>query len=156
MGNCVHYIGTVCLDLQRKLNVQNSKNSTGNCIHYICKEWLDLPKNWMSSTAKIERGILYIICPKCRDLKKNWISRTSKIQREIVYIIYVRPFQIYRKIESPKQRKFSLKLCTIHVQNVWIAEKLNIQNYVNSTENCVRYICTKCLDLQKIWLSRTS
>ena len=34
------------------------------------------------------------------------------------------------------------------------AEKLHIQNCENSTENCVHYICTKCLDLQKIWLSR--
>ena len=30
------------------------------------------------------------------------------------------------------------------------AEKLNIQNCENSTGNCVRYMCTKSLDLQKI------
>ena len=29
------------------------------------------------------------------------------------------------------------------------AEKLNVQNCVNSAENCVHYICTECLDLQK-------
>ena len=29
------------------------------------------------------------------------------------------------------------------------AEKLNIKNCVNSTEYCVHYIYTKCLDLQK-------
>ena len=59
------------------------------------------------------------------------------------------------------------------------AEKLNIQNYVNSIGNCVHYmyglsrfadklsiqncviqqvivyvICTKCLDLQKNWISK--
>ena len=114
MGNCVHCICTECLNLQRKLNIQNSKNLTGDCIHYICKEWLDLSKNWMSSTAEIERGILYIICPKCRDLKKNWISRTPKIQREIVYIIYVRPARF--------------------------AEKLKVQNSGNSIWNCVQYM----------------
>ena len=120
MGNCVHYICTECLDLQRKLNILNSKNSSGNCIHYICKEWLDLQKNWMSSTAEI----LYVICPECLDLQKRWISRTPKIQREIVYIIYVRLVQICRKIEISKQQKFNLKLCTIHGRNVWICRKI--------------------------------
>ena len=35
-------------------------------------------------------------------------------------------------------------------------EKLNIQNYENSTENFEPYICTKCLDLQNNWISRTA
>ena len=30
------------------------------------------------------------------------------------------------------------------------AEKLNIPNSENSTKNCVHYKCTKCLDLKKI------
>ena len=36
------------------------------------------------------------------------------------------------------------------------AEKLNIQNCENSTGNCVRYMCTKSLDLQKIWIFKTT
>ena len=35
-------------------------------------------------------------------------------------------------------------------------EKLNLQNCINSTENSEHYICTKCLDLQKNLLSRTA
>ena len=35
------------------------------------------------------------------------------------------------------------------------AENLNVQNCKNSTANCVHYIFTECLSLQKIWLSRT-
>ena len=27
------------------LNIQNCENSTGNCVHYICTECLDLQKN---------------------------------------------------------------------------------------------------------------
>ena len=34
------------------------------------------------------------------------------------------------------------------------AEKLNIQNFVNSAGNCVRYICMECLDLQRNGISR--
>ena len=30
-----------------------------------------------------------------------------------------------------------------------IVEKLNIQNFVNSAGNCVHFICTACLDLQR-------
>ena len=69
-----HYVNNICtkcLDLQIKLNVQNSVNSTENCahqmygmfglaekliiqncinstgnsVHYICTEFLDLQKN---------------------------------------------------------------------------------------------------------------
>ena len=29
------------------------------------------------------------------------------------------------------------------------ADKLNIQNFVNSAGNCVHYICTECMDLQR-------
>ena len=35
------------------------------------------------------------------------------------------------------------------------AEKSYIQTSVNSAVNCVHYICTKRLDLQKYWISRT-
>jgi len=35
------------------------------------------------------------------------------------------------------------------------AEKLNIQNFVNSTRNCVHYVRTERLDLQRNCISRT-
>ena len=37
-----------------------------------------------------------------------------------------------------------------------LAKKLNIAYYKYSMGNCVQYICTKCLDLQKNWISRTT
>ena len=111
------------------LNIQNKENSTGNCVHYICTKWLDL--------------------------KKNWISRAAKIQRQIVYVMYVRNVWISKKIECPKLRKLIRKLCKLYVRNVWVCRKSYIQNYVNSTVNCVHYICTKRLDLLKYWISRT-
>jgi len=36
------------------------------------------------------------------------------------------------------------------------AEKLNIRNFENSARDCVNYICTECLDLQRNWISRTA
>ena len=60
-----------------KLNVQNSINSTENSIH---------------STYEMF------------GFEEKLIAIAAQIQREIVYIIYVRPVQIWKKIESPKQR----------------------------------------------------
>ena len=39
---------------------------------------------------------------------------------------------------------------------VGFAEKLNIQNCENSMGNCLHYICTEGLNLQKNWISRTA
>ena len=104
------------------------------------------------------------------------MSRTAKIHREIAHIMYVRNVWICRKIEYPELRKLNMKLCTLYARNVWIsrkieylllhlfngklcilymygtsgfAEKLIIQNYENSTGNCVQYICTERKDLLK-------
>ena len=82
----------------KKLNIPNSKNSTGNCVHYLC-------------TA-------------CLDLQKNSKTKIAEIQFEN---------------------------CVQYMYGMFgYAEKLHIQNCENSTENCVHYICKKCLDLQKI------
>ena len=139
------------------LNIQNCENSTRNCVHYIFTKRLDL--------------------------LKNWTSRTAKIHRDIVYIIYVQNVNISWKIEYSELQKFNGKLCKLYmygmsrfaeklnVQNFinlsgncllnmygmsGFAEKLNIQNCENSTGNCVRYMCTKSLDLQKIWIFKTA
>ena len=75
-------------------------------------------------------------------------------------------FEFRQKIESPKLRKFKGKLCTLHVQNVWmcrkiedpeqqklnrklctlyiygmsrLAKKLNVQNCVNFIGKCTLY-----------------
>ena len=55
-----------------------------------------------------------------------------------------------KKIEYPELQKFNRKLYTLYMYGMCgCTEKLNIQNCVNSTGNCVHYICTKCLDLLK-------
>ena len=106
------------------------RNSTGNCTHYIYT--------------------------KCLDFWQNWISTTTKIQREIVYIIYVRNFWICRKIEYPELGKFNGKLYTLYIYEMsGFLAKLNLHNYENSIGNCLHYICTEFLNLQKNWISRT-
>ena len=53
----------------------------------------------------------------------------------------------YQKIECPELRKFNGKLCTLYMYGMYgLAEKSNIQNSVNSTRNCERYICAECLN----------
>ena len=140
-----------------KLKFKNCENSTENCWHYICTEGLDL--------------------------QKNWISRTAKIQCENVYIIYLRNVLICRKFDYPELRIFNWKVCTLYmyemsgfakklnfqnrvnwtgncIHNMYgmsgFAVNLNIQNCENSTRNCVNYIFTKRLDLLKNWTSRTA
>ena len=49
------------------LNIQNCENSMGNCVHFIRSECLDLQRNSISKTAKIELEIVYIICTECPD-----------------------------------------------------------------------------------------
>ena len=45
-GNCIQYIYIYGMSrFVEKLNLQNYENSTGNCLCYICKEFLDLQKN---------------------------------------------------------------------------------------------------------------
>ena len=89
-------------------------------------------------------------------MKNNWISKAAKIQRKIVYVIYVRNVWISKKIECPKLRELLKKLCTLYVRNVWVCKKSYIQNCVNSTVNCVHYICTERLDLLKNWIFRAA
>ena len=60
-----------------KLNIPNIENSTGNCVHYLCTACLDLQKNWMSKTTEIQREIVYNICTECVDFPKNWTSKTA-------------------------------------------------------------------------------
>ena len=49
------------------LNIQNCENSTRNCVHFIRTECLYLQRNLISRTAKIEQEIVYIICMECLD-----------------------------------------------------------------------------------------
>ena len=42
------------------------------------------------------------------------------------------------------------KLCTLYMYGMFeLAKKLDVQCCENSTGNCVHYICTECLDLQR-------
>ena len=64
-----------------------------------------------------------------------------KIQREIVYIMYAQNVLICRKFEYPELRKFNWKLCTLYFYEMsGFAEKLNFQNYGNSTRNSICYM----------------
>ena len=124
MGNCVHYTYGMS-GFEEKLNIPNSKNSKGNCVHYLCTACLDLQKNWMSKTAEIQWEIVYNIYVRNIWIsRKNWISKTPKIQREIVYIIYVRNGWICSKIECLELQKFNGKFWTLYVWNVWICKKI--------------------------------
>ena len=43
MGNCVHYTYEM-FGFAEKLNVETAEIQRGNCVHYICTECLDLLK----------------------------------------------------------------------------------------------------------------
>ena len=153
-----------------KLKIQSCGNSTESCVHYICTECLDWQKNWMSRDGKMQWKIVYVIY-----LRNFGICN--------ICTIYVRKVWICRKVQYPKLCKFNGKLSTLYmyrmsglvkksnVQNCVnstgncvhymyrvsrCVRNLNIQNYKNSMANCVHYICTKRMDLQKIWISRTA
>ena len=64
----------------------------------------------------------------------------------IVNIIFVRNIWIRREIHYLEIYKFNGKLCTLYGM-FGFAEKMNIQNFVNSAGNFEHFICTKCLDL---------
>ena len=54
------------------------------------------------------------------------------------------------KFECTELQKFNGKLCTLYIYGTSLfAENLIIQNYENSTGNCVQYICTERKDLLK-------
>ena len=141
-----------------------------------------MQKNW-SKTAQIWHKIVYIIfvqnvwiCRKidCLELRKF----NGKL-----CTLNVRKVRIYREIEYPKLRKLNKRFCSLFLSemsifakklNIWnpkiqreivyiiyiyemsgFVEKLNLHNYENSTGNYLHYICSKFLDLQKNWISRT-
>ena len=55
-----------------------------------------------------------------------------------------------KKLNIPLQHIFNRKLCTLYMYEMsGFAENLNMQNYENSTGNCVQYICTERKDLLK-------
>ena len=87
----------------------------------------------IQSCGNSTESCVHYICTECLDWQKNWMSRDGKMQWKIVYVIYLRNFGI-------------CNICTIYVGKSGFAEKYSIQNCVNSTGNCLRYICTECLD----------
>ena len=47
--------------------------------------------------------------------------------------------------------------CVNYMYGVYgLAEKLNIQKCAHSTKNYVHYIHTECLDMHRNWMSRTA
>ena len=113
-----------------KLNVQICENSTGNCVCYMYGMLGLAEKLHILNCINSTGNCVHYLCTACLDLQKNSKSKTAEIQFEN---------------------------CVQYMYGMFgFAEKLHIQNCENSTENCVHYICTKWLDLPKIWLSRTA
>ena len=86
----------------------------------------------------------------CGFVEKLNIQSYENLTENYVHYIYVRNVWICRKIEYPKLQEFNGKFCTLYMYRMFgFAKKLNIQNCENSMGNCLHYICTKSLDLQK-------
>ena len=106
-----------------KLNIQRDENST-QIVYIICV-----------------RNVWICIEIECPEQRKFYGK---------LYSLYIRNTLICRKTYFPEQRKFNGKLCTFYMYGMsGLAKKLSIQNYVYSMENCVRYIRTECLYLQR-------
>ena len=124
---CTLYVQNVWF--AEKLNTQNCVNSTGYCVHFLYG---------MSRFTK----------------KLNIQNCVNATENCVQYMYGLSEFV----------EKLNIQKCVNSTRN-WVhyryrmsgfAEKLNIQNSVNSTGNCARYICTKCLLLQRNWISRTA
>ena len=106
-----------------KLNVQYCGNSTGNYAHYM---------SGMSGFAE----------------KLN-IPNSEKFNGKLCTLFMYGQSIFAKKLKVQKNGN-SISNCVQYMYGMFgFAEKL-IQNCVNSTENCVHYFCTECLDLQKI------
>ena len=101
---------------EENLNVRNCVNLKENCVHYICKNvW---------------------ICKKidCREMRKF----NGKL-----CTLNVRNVRICREIVYPELRKLNEKFYTLYMHKICrFAKKLNIQNFENSTGNCIHYTYT--------------
>ena len=82
-----------------KLHILICINSTGNCVHYLCTACLDLQKNSKSKIAEIQVEIVSNTRTECLDLQENCTSKTVKIRQKIVYIIFVQNVWICRKFD---------------------------------------------------------
>ena len=85
---------------------------------------------------------------------KSGFAEKLKIQNfvnsaRIVYIIYVRNVLICREIENLELSKFVGKLCTLIVRKVWFYGEIENPKFRKFCGNCVHYICTEYLDLQR-------
>ena len=77
------------------------------------------------------------------------IQRVKNSKQNCVHYICTECLVLRINCIYPKFRKFNGKLCTLYMHGMSeFAEKLNIQNCVNSTGNCV-LIRTEYVDLQR-------
>ena len=86
---------------------------------------------------------------------KSGFTEKLKIQNfvnsaRIVYIVYVRNVWIYGEIEYLEIYKFNGKSCTLNVRNVWFCGEVENSKFNKFSENCVHYICTECLEWQRL------
>ena len=146
-GNCVHYMYGMS-GLAKNLNTQNCINSTVYLVRK-CRECLDFQKISMSITAKFNKKLCTLYMYGMFEFAKKIEYLELRKFNCKLYKLYVRNIWICRKFEYPELHKFYGKLCTFYVWNVQFCRKLNIQICENSTRNCLHYICTVGLDLQK-------
>ena len=100
------------------LNIQNCENSTGNCVHYICTESLDLQKNRTSRTAKIQREIVYIICSESMDLQKIENLELQKFNGKLC-TLYTHVMSGFAEKLNVQNSKNSLGNCIHYICKDW-------------------------------------
>ena len=67
-GNCVHYLCMACLDLKKKFKVQNSGNTIWNCVQYMYGMFGFAEKLQIQNCENSTENCVHYICTKCLDL----------------------------------------------------------------------------------------
>ena len=75
---------------------------------------------------------------------KNFVNSPG-----IVYIIYVQNIWICTEIGYLEIYKFNGKLCKLNVRKVCFYGEIENPKFRKFSGNCVHYICTEYLDLQR-------
>ena len=87
-------------------------------------------------------------------LAKNWMSKIAYILLENVHYVYEMS-GVAEKSNIQNSVNWTGNCVHYMYGMSGFAENLNIHNYLNSTVSLV-HKCSECLDLQKIWMSRTA
>ena len=94
-------------------------------------------------------GIVYIIYVRnvkiCGEIKNLELRKFNGK----LCTLNVRTVKICRKIENPERCKFIGKLCKLNVRKVWFYGEIENPKFRKFSGNCVHYINTEYLDLQR-------